>query len=133
MFRYEKKCQGCEKQCKLKSNGYFWNYPQIADIAFHQIDRLHSEFDAVDYAEKLSMICEHYGTTDQPSVVDKHFKIKEMCDGCDMRCRIKAVETDHHYEIQIGPDKISAFRLKNKYDALIKAFDLVQHCAHRTK
>ena len=133
MFRYEKKCQGCEKRCKLKSNGYFWNYPQIADITFHQIDRLHSEFDAVDYAEKLSMICEHYGTTDQPSVVDKHFKEKEMCDGCDMRCRINAFESGQNYEIQIGPDKISAFRLKNKYDALIKAFDLVQHCAHRTK
>ena len=133
MFRYEKKCQGCEKQCKLKNNGSFWNYPQIADITFHQIDRLHSEFDAVDYAEKLSMICEHYGTTDQPSVVDKHFKEKEMCDGCDMRCRIKAFESGQNYEIQIGPDKISAFRLKNKSDALIKAFDLVQHCAHRTK
>ena len=133
MFRYEKRCHGCEKLCTLKSNGAFWNYPQIADITFHQIDRLHSEYDAVDYAEKLSMICEHYGTTDQPSVVDKHFKIKEMCDGCDMRCRIKAIESGQNYEIQIGPDKISAFRLKNKYDALIKAFDLVQHCAHRTK
>ena len=132
MFRYEKTCQGCEKQCKFKSEGY-WNYPKIADITFHQIDRLHSEFDAVDYAEKLSMICEHYGTTDQPSVVDKHFKEKEMCDGCDMRCRINAFESGQNYEIQIGPDKISAFRLKNKYDALIKAFDLVQHCAHRTK
>ena len=133
MFRYEKRCHGCEKLCTLKSNGAFWNYPQIADITFHQIDRLHSEYDAVDYAEKLSMICEHYGTTDQPSVVDKHFKEKEMCDGCDMRCRIKAIESGQNYEIQIGPDKISAFRLKNKYDALIKAFDLVQHCAHRTK
>ena len=133
MFRYEKICYGCEKRCKLKNNGSFWNYPQIADTTFHHIDRLHSEFDAVDYAEKLSTICEHYGTTDQPSVVDKRFKIKEMCDGCDMRCRIKAFESGQNYEIQIGPDKISAFRLKNKYDALIKAFDLVQHCAHRTK
>jgi hypothetical protein len=133
MFRYEKKCRGCEKQCKLKNNGSFWNYPQIADITFHQIDRLHSEFDAVDYAEKLSMICEHYGTTYQPSVVDKHFKEKEMCDGCDMRCRINAFESGQNYEIQIGPNQIQNLRFKNKYDALIKAFDLVQHCAHRTK
>ena len=56
-----------------------------------------------------------------------------MCDGCDMRCRIKAVESGQNYEIQIGPNQIQNLRFKNKYDALIKAFDLVKHCTHRTK
>ena len=130
MFRYEKKCRGCEELCPIKSSGY-WHHPKIADNTFHDIDKLNTEFEAVDYAEKISTLCEYYGTTGQPCVVEKKFKIKETCDGCDMHCRIKAIKNSNHFEIQIGHDLISDLTFRNKYDTLTKAFDLVKHCAHR--
>ncbi|MBR4892074.1 MAG: hypothetical protein IKZ34_02760 [Alphaproteobacteria bacterium] len=130
MFRYEKNCHGCEKNCKLHSTGY-WHYPQINDCTFHSIDRLSTDFEAVDTAERISTLCEFYGTTNQPSVTEKRFKIRETCSGCDMHCRIKAIASGSSFEPKIGNDLIPELRYKNQYDALIKAFDLVQYCAHR--
>ena len=130
MFQYGKKCQGCEKHCILRSSGY-WHYPQIDNETFRNIHRLNTKFDAVDYAENLSGICEFYGTTDQPTAIEKHFKIKERCDGCEMQCRIVAEQIDSHYKTRIGTDIISEFTHKNKYDAIIKGFELCKSCLHR--
>lgn len=130
MFRYEKVCHGCEKQCKLHSDGY-WHFPQINDITFHSIDKMNTQFDAIDKAEQISALCKYHGTFDQPCVVEKRFKIPETCDGCDMHCKINTVESSNRFKIQIGNNSIPELNFKNKFDALIKAFDLVKHCAHR--
>ena len=130
MCSNKKFCTGCESQCEISSNGY-WNFPQIADKIFRDIDRFYTQSQSIEFAEQLCKTCEHYGTTNQPSIIDKHFRIQETCRGCDRCCRISPKEKNNRIYIQVGHNIISEH--KNKYDAIIQGLEYCRTCPNRTR